>query len=85
MNIGGKTFNTMFIIHFLKNQLNKKIYNTIDNDEYKSFFEKYESYNNSLYYLEEGIYDFLFLKNEINNSNSCFLKETGIVLKYFRH
>ena len=84
-NINGKAFNTMIIVHYLKNKLCEKIYNTINDYEYYVFSKKYIMYDGCKYYLEEGLYDFLYVKNKINDKNSIILKLTYITSQYFKH
>ena len=67
------TFNTYFIINYLKQNIFQKLVNLIDCKEYNNFFNLNYLYNNDDYYYEEGIYDYAYKINILNNFNCRFI------------
>lgn len=85
---GIYTFNTEFIINNRKNQIFEKLVQLIDDKGYETFFNANFLYENDMYYYEEGIYDYAFYINIINDKNSNFidLKQiSGTANSFFMH
>lgn len=68
-----KTFNTEFIINNRKNYIFEKLKELIDSKEFNLFFDLNYLHDNDYFYYEEGIYDYAYSKNILNDDNSLFV------------
>lgn len=72
------TFNTYFIINRLKLKLFEQLFKLTSDKQYIDFFNAYYFYKNDSYFFEEGIYDYAYNINVLNNMN-CMFFSTNVI------